>query len=209
MIGEVDGGRSRGAASGESNDVATPGAYRVIKIAPQAATPRGIGNELTLQDSETRAAAIEVKDLTHNRIDEPVNVACTDSIAIPIDSDEASPGSVAAVLEDNSGRTGIQNRIGAAPEKQSFEPTRCRPQSRRAPDLSEIREGDRNHDCQHREHQKDLDQRHADVCRTTRPLSIHIYLLICLSNRLSAAAGKPARTAEKNAAPKGRIPSTL
>ena len=126
MVGEVDGGGGRGAPGSEGNDVATSGADWITEVAPQPASSRGIGHELIPQDSETRATTIEVKDLTYDRIDEPVNIAGTDSVAVTIYCDETSPGTVITLIEDHSRRAGIQDRIGPAPEEQSFEPTRYR-----------------------------------------------------------------------------------
>jgi hypothetical protein len=150
VIGEVNGGGGRGAPRGESNDVASPGANRITKIASQSAPPRRIWYELVLQDSETRAATIEVKDLTHNRIDAPENVASADPVAVSIDSDEASPGSIITAVENHRGRAGIHDRIGPASEEQPFEATRYRTQSRRTTDFSQLREGGRKNNCQHR-----------------------------------------------------------
>jgi hypothetical protein len=99
-----------------------------------------------------------VQNLADDWIDEPVNVACADPIAITIDGYETTPRTVVTVFEDDSGRATIQNRIGAAPKEQPFEPTRCRAESGRAAHLSEIREGGRHDHRQNQDHQNNLDQ---------------------------------------------------
>jgi hypothetical protein len=158
MIGEIDRGRCGSTARGERNDVSPPGADRVIEIAPQTAAPRWIGDELIPYDSETRTSAIKVKNFANHRIDEPVNVPSPNSIAISINRNETSPGSVVAVFENHRGRTGVQNRIGSAPKKQPFELTCCLPQSRRAPDFGKVRNGSDNHNHRHYENQNSFDQ---------------------------------------------------
>jgi hypothetical protein len=158
MVGEVDGGRGRGATRREGNDVSPSGADWITEIAPQSTPTRGIGHELILQNSETGGVDVELKDLSNYWINESVNIAGADSIAVAIDSDEASPRAITVALEDHGGGARIQNRIGAASEEQPLELARCRSQSRRAPDLSEPREGGGNDNCQHREHENNLDQ---------------------------------------------------
>ena len=111
-----------------------------------------------LQDSETRASAIDVKDLANHPIDKPVYVSCPDSIAVSIDSDKAPPGSIVTALEDHSCRARIHNRVSPAPKEQAFELTRCRSQGRRTPDLSKVREGCCNDDRHYYERQNSFDQ---------------------------------------------------
>ena len=94
MVGEVDGGRGCGATRSEGNDVSPSGTDWIAKIAPQTAPTRRIGDELILQNSETGAATVELKDLSYHWINEFVNITGADSITVAIDSDEASPGAI-------------------------------------------------------------------------------------------------------------------